>query len=350
MGDQRLAGWLRDVDLAPAAERQAALDVAAASLAQDLDVQGALDLVLLAHGDHGSSSADAVAEAVHAQDETAALRPSDRETTLTGAVAVVHGLEGDSAETKGSLGLSVLNARFVGLAPVIAELPDLAARALVEGSESMRARRTLDLGAPDVAGALGTAEYEEGDAIQAERQDLRSVLDATEAGFARTLEALDRLVAALNRRLNGADEELELLAWSFGEYSETAGRPFKSLPVAAAPIVLALEVAQATKQRVPLPSTRALLSRALGSRADKPTTLAKAVPAAVKLMDGRRFPDGRHRLLPVLSAVGAHSEFSGKATWIESMARWHVDPNTEIDALALAEETVREILLNRPME
>jgi hypothetical protein len=351
MDDQRLAGWLRDVELAPGAERQGALNAAAASLAQDVSFRGTFSLVLLAHGDHRSPSADSVADAVHAQDETAALRREDLETALTAAVAVVHGLEGESIETKAWLALSVLNARFAGLAPAIAELPDLALRALIEASEQLRERRALKLGKPGVAEALAAAEYATGDTTQAYHTDLRGVLDATEKGFTRALSALNRLVKALNRRLDGAEEELELLAWSFGEFSETAGKPFNEVPDAAAPIVLSLEVARATKNPVPLPSTRALLSRSLGTGAGKQTTLAKAIPAAVKLIDEGQLPDAEgHRLLPVLSAAKAHAEFGGNPNWTASMERWQIDPSQEVDALDLAEETVREILLTRPTE
>ena len=351
MSEARLARWLREVELAPGAERQDAIDAAANSLVEELDVRAALDLVLLAHGDARSPSAELVATAVHRHDETAALRPEDLETQLAAAVAVVRGLEGEDTDTTSRLGLAVLNAEFAGLSPGIPELPGLAVRAMTQASERLRARRALKLSQPNTAEALGGAQYAEDDGNPANHQDLNSILRATEDALEGTLSAMSSLVTALNRRMDGAEEELELLAWSFGDFSEIVKRPFKKVPEAAAPVVLAVEVAQAIKQSVPLPSAGALLSRALGAtRSDKVTTIAKATNAAVKLADAEWLLRAEgHRLLPVLSAFSAHAEFRGKATWVESMARWQIDPNREICGLALAEETLREIVLTRAM-
>src|SRR2546425_879231 len=91
---ERLAAWLRDVNLEPGASRQAAIQAAAQSLATGGNSSLAIDLTLLAHGKDNASALQQVSEALRAQDETWDIRSGDLVANLTAAVTAATAMEG----------------------------------------------------------------------------------------------------------------------------------------------------------------------------------------------------------------------------------------------------------------
>ena len=348
--DNRLAGWLREIDLSPGAERQEAIAKASKSIAGgSLKRADALELALLAYQDDGSSIAGRVIDAVRDQDATAAMRAGDMETSLTAAVATIFGVE--SGRNPGVLlALAATNATFAGLTPAISDLPAIARRALVVLSESLRSRKTLTASAPEIKSVLAKAGDFSQEGAPVTSEQLRGVIAATEKAAGKVSGVTTRLASAATRRLESTEEELDVLWWCFGEFSELADKPVEALPEHAAAVVLGAELAGRTKKAAPLPSTKALLSRLLGNRVDQPATIGRAIPSALKLVDGA-LPDVEgHRLLPVLSAAREYRQLEGKPAWKESLSRWAIDPDREVRAVDLAEELVREILLVTHME
>ena len=178
---------------------------------------------------------------------------------------------------------------------------------------------------------------------------------------ATTVEAVGKATAAaarvaprslrpIARRFKALEEEVDVLWWAFGEFSELAGKPFKSMSEHAASCVAGIELATHVAGRAPLTTARAILSRILLSRGDKATDLDRAIPAAVKAIGDEWIenPLDAHPLLPVLSSLEEYRSLGHKAVWKETVfARWNIDPERSVAVLDLAEQVSRELLLVR---
>jgi GTPase-associated system helical domain len=342
--ESRLPSWVRDVDLEPGASRIDAIRGAATDLAKSKGDREILDLVLLAHGRSSGEALPSVAAALREHDESSAVREGDLIASITAAAATAFAMEA-AVEIAVPFGLAVCSAHFIGLQPAVPELDALARAGLARASEAQRRRVKLSVVAADVDTALKDwPKLDEGQPVQTE--NLNSAREAV-AGVT------SRALPAITRRFNALEEELDVLWWAFGEFSELAAKPLKSLPEQAAGCVAGIELATHTTRRAPLQAARAILSRILQSRADKATDLRRALPAAVKAIGDTwtDHPPVGHPLLPVLSSLEEYRNLGQKPLWIESVsARWEIDATQATTVLDLAEQVSRELLIARPTE
>lgn len=344
----RLADWIRAVDLDPGATRLDAVRGAAANLAKSAIGEQALDLVLLAHGVSRGDAVASVAAALREHDEESAVREGDLLAALTAAAAVALALEADKSAVP--FGLAVRSASFVGLESTVPGLNELAAAGLVRASETQRRRSKLAPSRADIDAAL--EDWPElADETAVHGDSLRAAHDAVAKATKAIAAVAPRPFQAVTRRFETLEEEIDVLWWAFGGFSELAGTPFESVPQHAVGCVAAIELTSHTARSAPLPTTRAILSRTLKSRAEKDTDLSRAVPAAVRAIEDDRWvddpPEG-HPLLPVLSSLHEYRSLRHKAVWKSTVPeRWDVDPERTVTVLDLAEQVTREILLVR---
>ncbi len=341
----RLADWLHDLDLQPAADRQQAIAAAARGLADSAAPRELLGLIVVAHGGADADSGGRVEEAIRSADSTWSVRADDAAARRTAAIAVAMAMEGDPGAAV-TAALGVRSAVFLGMTPVVADLAPLAAAALLRASEALRGRSDLSAAGTDIKDAFqGLPRMEQGEA--ALTNQVSAVAKAAETAATRAARVTGRSLPAVTRRFKALEEEVDLLWWLLGEYSERAESTFKAVEGAAAPCVLALDFAELVQFPCPPRATRPLLSRALDTLAPQTTELGSAVGGTIKVIGGNWIlPHAQnHTLLPVLSAAREHHEFDGKDAWIESIARWKIDPARAPTALELAEQLVGERVL-----
>jgi hypothetical protein len=346
--EDRLPSWVRDVDLEPGATRIEAIRGAATDLAKSKGKTEILDLVLLAHGRSSGDALPSVAAALREHDESSAVREGDLIASITAAAATAFAMDA-TPEIAVRFGLAVGSAHFLGLKPAVPELDALARVGLARASETQRRRVKLSVVAADIDTALKDwPKLDEGQPVQTE--NLNSAREAVEKATKAAAAVTSRALPAITHRFDALEEELDVLWWAFGEFSELAAKPLKSLPEQAAGCVAGIELATHTTRGAPLQAARAILSRILQSRADKATDLRRAVPAAVKAIGDTwtDHPPGGHPLLPVLSSLEEYRNVGQKPLWIESVnARWEIDVTQATTGLDLAEQVSRELLLAR---
>lgn len=347
----RLTTWIRAVDLEPGATRLDVVQGAAASLAGSISEHEILDLVLLAHGIAHGKAVTSVAAALREHDETSVVNEGDLLGTLTAAVAAAFALEREP-DVAVPFGLGIGSASFLDLQPAVPELGELATAGLVRASEILRQRAKLPAPGTDIGAALqGWEELPPGQPVASDQ--LITARAAVEKATKAAAGVAPRMLPPIQRRFDALEEELDLLWWAFGEFSELADTPFKSLSEHVAGCVAGIELASHTTQRAPLPSGRAILSRILHSDAAKATDLERAVPASVTAIGGKWVearPDG-HPLLPVLSSLQEYESLGQQPVWKEAVAaRLEIDPERRTTVLDLAEQVTREILLTRAAE
>jgi hypothetical protein len=343
--DARLAEWLHDVDLQPAADRQQAIATAARALAEGVASRELLGLVVVAHGGSDADSGGRIEEAIRSADSTWSVRSDDAAARRTAAVAVAMAMEGDGGAAV-TAALGVRSAGFLGMAPVVADLAPLADVALLRASEALRGRSDLSAAGADIKGAFkAVPALNPGESALTDQ--VSAVAKAAQTAAARAAGVTGDSMPAVTRRFKALEEEVDLLWWLLGEYSERARSAFKSVDEAAAPCVLALDFGGLVAFPCPPRATRAVLSRALDTRALQMIELGGAVGKTIEVIGSDWIPNDvrNHTLLPVLSAAREHHEFDGKAAWTDSIARWNVDPALESTALDLAEQLVGEQVL-----
>jgi hypothetical protein len=341
----RIAGWIRDIELDPEATRHDAILAAAQSLVGDITPSDVLDLVLLAHGEEAPNASSRVSQALRAQEDAWVVRPGDRIEYLTAATSVGLAMEGE-APSAIPFALATESAGFVGLKATVGDLPTLARDCLTRSSEELRARSPLVAVSPDIRGAFAdnVGPIPEGQAANTDQ--LAALTKAASSASTRVANVTSKLLPALNRRLNAADEELNILWWVFGAYSDSAEKPFEDVEDEALGCVAGIEFASLLRERCPLPSTKGILSRVMGERGDFALDLTQAVPATVKLVGHEWVPDtDGHRLLPFLSSVKEYASLSGKVAWKESVSRWKIRPKQASSSLKLGEHVMHELLL-----
>lgn len=349
MTNAQTAQWLRAVELEPASTRPSAITQAAIAIAGTATAQDSLDLTLLSFTGEGTDIFARVGDAVRDVDATFGCAVDDLETGIVAAVCLRQVLSDASDSVSAAAAHAILSASWAGLKAPAPELVDIAKAALSRQSEESRARKKTGstVALAKVLEELPTFEspgtpvmHQEGSQIVAAVTAIATVLKS----------AVDRNRNTMTRRMQAADEELDLLWWAFSGWSETLEKPWpKVTNGGVAAVVLGLELANNVSFPAEPVSTRELLSRLLGTRVTHTVELGKALEATLRA--GVELPKvAGHRLLPVLSSFGEAAVLNGKVAWRGSMARWSIVVDQQVTCLELAEQTVRELLLARQMD
>lgn len=339
---KHLPRWLRGVELQPDGPRLAAVESSANSLGKTLSGRDVLDMALLAHGRSYGRAFDRLSDLVQDQDPTFGCKADDLETGIA-ACAAVAAVMAHASKSASIAAQGVLSARWLGLSPAVADLPDLASTASRRRSEAVRRRRPLPQAttkedflenAPE-SDPNDTATHHDIQVLRTATQELAKDLRSRQRSYARVLAA----------RLDAADEELDVLWWVVSGYSELARDHWSNLAPPAAALLCGLELASKLVFEVELPSTDALLARLLGPGDGDAVSLAEAVEGAGELLESNLsaldLPDG-HPLLPILSSMSEYRTLQGSSSWRNSVARWDIDPGHSVAKLDLARQAVLE--------
>jgi len=345
MVDDKIAGWLHEVELTPGSARQHAIASAAATYAASASTAAMPDLVLLAHGFPAPKAHLQVTEAVAAQDDTFACGIDELETHLVAAVIVAAVMERSSLAATAAAAL-VLNAAATGLNSVIADLPGLATESRHRQGGDVRRRgpikATLEIG-----GVFDAVPAFDQDGANVVHQEIRALRESSVAALDATSKALADLVTTLSNRLNAADEELDLLWWCFSERSEILSQGWASVKSSGlAAVLAAVEMHQHLSFPAEPQSATSLLAKVLGDHASKTVKLEGAIDDA-GMANVVVEATGGHQLLPVLSSLHEYQELDGKPAWKGSVARWNIDPSRTWTVLDLAGECLRELTILR---
>lgn len=345
MVEDKIAGWLHEVELNPGSERQQAIATAATTYAASAKAPALPDMVLLAHGVPVASAFNQLTEVVTAHDSTFACGIDERETHLAAAVIVAEVMDRNSlaATTAASL---VLNAAATGLASAIADLPALAREARHRRGGLLRGRGPIK-STLDPTGVFNTVPPFDQDGTGVYHQEVRLLRESSVAALTATAKSLEALASKLTTRLNASDEELDLLWWCFAGRSQTLEEPWATVTSSGlAAIVAAFEMYNLLQFFAEPQSASALLARALGDHADKNVKLSSAITGAGKAQVTVTVnKTAGHQLLPVLSSLREYEALEGKAAWKGSVGRWNIDPDRTWKALDLAGECLRELIV-----
>lgn len=342
MFEEHVPGWLHRVELQPGSDRQAAIIDAAKSLGPALNSHQCMGVVLLAHSIEDAAAYELIRQSVASRDDTFGCPIGDLETRIVAGIVTAALLEQGSDRSLVAA-QSVLSAAWAGLSTEVIDLPYLAANAVVRQSEVLRARSDFAI-TTDLAGvtkAVPSFPEDDGPTTHNEAAPMSNALTKALETIKRSF---DQASQRLNSRLAASDEELDILWWAFGGYSELEEGAWASVAASRKPLIMAVELARLTRFIVEPPSARAVLSRLLGPEAEGTTTIAEAVEdahaSAIDLPACER-----HRLLPVLSSTGQCAEFEGKPAWRDGVARSGVVVDREVTRLDLSVQMLRELML-----
>lgn len=347
LSNAKLASWLGPASVALDGDRLNGLSGAVTQLADDLEGHE-LDAVRAAHG---RLSDRARVWAAAALDENApTVKPEDAAVLLSrlAAAAVMTSL--DRNDSGLLCALAVASAQFVGLTPLIDELPERAAELLAQAGRRVRRRQKLKSSLASVAlgslprGRKPNSETGESVDVNALADDvakhanaLRSLVDAVDEAF----EALADGQAAL-------DEEVEMLWWALRETSDS-GEPFAALDPKEAAVRAAAELVDRIELVPGPPSVGPLLTRVLGDAAASEVALEDLVLAVSEHVAALTVE--ADALLPLLSSAAEHARLGtpdDADTWRTAAQR-----TLDIDLKATttlgfgAVQVYRELLLER---
>ena len=340
---KHLPDWFREASLAPTPEQFTARRGAIADLAEYATKEG-LGMAALAHGLEASEAAEAASALVQTHDPTFSPKSDKLEGCLLAGAALAQSFAEDADQVLVAAE-AVLSAAFLDLQPAVAELPTLAHEYLSQRATSRRERGDLStLTFPTVPkDGLPRAV-----APESETTELEALADAVEAILRSFTSSQRNFRAALVNHLRATDEELDVAWWAFAGGSSRLLNMKKSKGKARAAVGLAAGIEfwdQLTLLPV-FPSTTELLSRVLGTDADKPTQLRTAVEALVEAdLAPDSLPDEGDSLLPILTAVRQCKNFNGKPAWVEALQRWNIDPQRESTGAALGRQVLRELTI-----
>jgi GTPase-associated system helical domain len=255
----------------------------------------------------------------------------------------------DAATTAAALG--VRSATALGWSPALDELPAAANDYLLR--EAQRIRPTEPAAAGDVVGPVKksiapvTAQTSQG--ASAPAAELGAALDSIAAGL-NGLQTAARGDGAIVASLR---EQLNILWWLFGEQCYCMETSFADIAPAAAPLVLAVDLAALT-ERVPAPrASRAFLLKALRlvSAAAEEVAAADAInstPREVRMRVAIPAQERARVFTPVAELIRRSLETTNKNDWVASgMGATGFAAKSKVAPVDLAERLYEEQLLTR---
>src|ERR1051326_5312539 len=192
------------------------------------------------------------------------------------------------------------------------------------------------------------------DAVQNNPQGpaVRAAFDAASAdlrdGTTKVANAANDAVTSLKADVTRLAEEVDMLWWYIGDWSELVDRPRTTLAEPAIALVSSAELGNLVRS-IPGPyGAYGLLRRALGRTANAKTSLKSAIEE-IDAKDlsclAKPLPAGARPLFPVQAAINLAVE-RGSRDWTEALeGLLGAIPSTEVSLYELAVQTFRERLL-----
>ncbi|WP_175771189.1 GTPase-associated system all-helical protein GASH [Burkholderia ambifaria] len=181
---------------------------------------------------------------------------------------------------------------------------------------------------------------------------VRAALDAVSAdlrdGTTKVANAANDAAIALRSDVTRLTEEVDMLWWYIGDWSELIDRPRTALVGPSIALVSAAELGDLVRSMPGPYGAYGLLRRALGKLASKKTSLKSAIEGIeVEVLSRLRkpLPEGARTLFPVHAAINLAVE-RGTAHWSEALeGLLGTIPAGEVTLYELAVHTFRERLL-----
>lgn len=356
MLEQRFPDWFRAVALDLSGEAIALRRAMVESMAAEIEVEAAPDLVAYAHGRSvgGAASIEWIRKTCREHDEAFAAEAGDAEPKVLAAAAIAHRLATDqTSETSVALSLLILSAEYrkYKSAARSQELPQIARRHLASAAESALAGPSRS---PSTAQTVAKKAF--GEMPEEFPTTGNGVTDAELApwlsGFRKAAELMARRLDSLEKDLvasaSVSAEALEQTAWLLDEYSEIGGRAWSGMNEGAA-LIAATELGQLTETPALDPAAVMLRSTLLKAGRDPKAKVdtPKAVQRARAVSE--YWPEElHHELLPLLSSIDACRQMKGKTGWRELAKEFRGGAALPVVSEGdLADQVFREFLIAR---
>jgi hypothetical protein len=181
---------------------------------------------------------------------------------------------------------------------------------------------------------------------------VRAALDAMSAdlrdGATKVANAANDAAAALRSDVTRLTEEVDMLWWHIGDWSELIGKPRSALAGSAIAFASAAELGDLVRSAPGPYGAYGLLRRALAKAADKKTTLKSSIEGIeVEMLSRLRkpLPEEARVLFPVHAAINLAVE-RGTTHWTEALeGLLGAIPAMEVSLYELAVQAFRERLL-----
>lgn len=280
--------------------------------------------------------------------------PGDAELAMLAASSLAVAIQGRSATAAKAAALVVATTAAGQRAPELAvPLVGMAEQALLDLAETTRQRPQPLLNKPaPVVSVKGALEANP----DFDQTNVHAVFNSLAQEFNKALqEVVNRqklFEAAVQGHIKVQDEELDVLWWLHGGYSELANVPFGELPSAQRPLVLAAELSDFATVLPGPPSLAALFTRA-GVESSAMISVEAAVdalpvPLLQTLLRESDHPKVSPATTPILEAVRRRLEIDGQNGWTVGWASvTGLAHKQELSALKFAQSAFLEFLLVR---
>ena len=298
-----------------------------AAVLKDLSIPTAMELIRLVFGRPRKSSE---AETEFRQyfkvvDATFQMSGNDREVQVLAGSVLALCCIGDYEFEPVPLAILTMSACNTKSPKVDIDLIGMATNRVLSDGNRARKRPTMSQQKP----VSNKKIFDAAVALPEETLDLPTVLEvlkkvgsATEGMVTAMQKPVNAEIANMHRVLKIQDEELQMLWWMVGRWSEMWGTTFSDMDSKAQPLLLAKEAASMTEESTESPSLKAVFSRVFD---DGDTTLS--IPAAVKAcsmdnlselsLNDSFCPD----TYPVHLAVTRAHEAERGATWVTGWSK-----------------------------
>lgn len=341
-----LARWLRPTSIELTADRLVELDSVVAELASGLNGRE-LDAVAAAYG-RLSDGARVWASGVLSE-KAPTLDPQQATALVERVLAATVISKLDASRSGMRCALAIGSAQFLGLTPLVEDLPARSTEVLASAGRSARQRAAIE--AQAASGALGSLpEARKRNEETSEEIQLGDVAEdvGIHAQSLRSLvNVLDETLEVLAGRQDTLDEEVEMLWWAL-RATDDQGTSFSQLEPAVRVVSAAGELADRTTALPGPPSAGFLLGRILSDSADNETTLADLAAA---VPEHRQLSVSPHTLLALLSAAAEQVRLYADKdddTWQKVVERTlGIDLAVKTTLASGAQQVYRELLLER---
>jgi hypothetical protein len=282
-------------------------------------VEQRLELVRMAHQqDVDPEIRSSIAETLQSADPLFPMESNKLLLGIMACAALIDRFEGRSGHAVTAAAIGVMTASELGWKPSLAELTSSASLYLQKEGQRLRptkAPAVSDYAAPVKKAVAPMTTQTAAGAVPA--PELGAALDAIVTGMAASQGAAARTVEVVS----SLREQLNVLWWLFGEHAYCVDQDFSATDAAAAPMILAVDLAALTEFIPAPPAARAFLSKALRLASADGTELSaadaiNAIPREVR--EKIHFP-GNERVrtfTPLTELVRRSLETQNKTEWV----------------------------------
>jgi len=352
LSETRLASWLHGASVDPASQDLDSHFERMEAIGGALRANNVLDVVAYAY-ELPSASMDgfnlvhnAIIQAGEKDWEASAGDVLPRRLAASAVADLLDQGDGDVAVIAG---LAIQSAEFCGYQPPLADLPPLASAAI---SRISTARRRRSVETPpsvynEVEPQIAKANVEEVEPVAS--GPLRAALEKIRASIRRTARRVDAMQTQFENRSLVVDEELDVLWWSHGKYSEILNQSWSEAKGAAL-LVAPYELASKLSLEPP-PRSAGFLVAAIFEQAgldpNGSAALREAVECAAAL-EASVSEGGDYKLFPISDAILERHRKKGQEVWADGYkAEFGLDSEEMFAHIDLASQFLRELSLGK---